>query len=162
MRELVVLSRQQINIINEPINSLISRLTEIEKAYKTNPLVRKVLIKLVPYGHDGAYEIYVEAMRYETDEEFDKRTGRAMNKAISDQLAKLNKMRKLADELGDTSLVKSLDRKINNTKKGIIPNKTLSTPPNSQTSTPSKVLLVGVDSTNHTTTSLPHHLPRFC
>jgi hypothetical protein len=127
MRELVVLSRQQINIINEPINSLISRLTEIEKAYKTNPLVRKVLIKLVPYGHDGAYEIYVEAMRYETDEEFDKRTGRAMNKAISDQLDKLNKMRKLADELGDTSLVKSLDRKINNTKKGIIPNKKLST-----------------------------------
>ena len=129
MRELVVLSRQQINIINEPINSLISRLTEIEKAYKTNPLVRKVLIKLVPYRHDGAYEIYVEAMRYETDEEFDKRTG-AMNKAISDQLDKLNKMRKLADELGDTSLVKSLDRKINNTKKGIIP---LSTS-NSQTS----------------------------
>ena len=127
MRELVVLSRQQINIINEPINSLISRLTEIEKDYKTNPLVRKVLIKVVPYGHDGAYEIYVEAMRYETDEEFDKRTGRAMNKAISDQLAKLNKMRKLADELGDTSLVKSLDRKINNTKKGIIPNKKLST-----------------------------------
>lgn len=128
MRELVALSRQQINIINEPINSLISRLTEIEKDYKTNPLVRKVLIKVVPYGHDGAYEIYVEAMRYETDEEFDKRTGRAMNKAISDQLAKLNKMRKLADELGDTSLVKSLDRKINNTKKGIIPNKKLSTP----------------------------------
>jgi hypothetical protein len=127
MRELVALSRQQINIINEPVNSLISRLTEIEKDYKTNPLVRKVLIKLVPYGHDGAYEIYVEAMRYETDEEFDKRTGRAMNKAISDQLAKLNKMRKLADELGDTSLVKSLDRKINNTKKGIIPNKKLST-----------------------------------
>ena len=127
MRELVVLSRQQINIINEPIDSLISRLTEIEKDYKTNPLVRKVLIKLVPYGHDGAYEIYVEAMRYETDEEFDKRAGRAMNKAISDQLAKLNKMRKLADELGDTSLVKSLDRKINNTKKGIIPNKKLNT-----------------------------------
>ena len=127
MRELVVLSRQQINIINEPIDSLINRLTEIEKDYKTNPLVRKVLIKLVPYGHDGAYEIYVEAMRYETDEEFDKRTGRATNKAISDQLAKLNKMRKLADELGDTSLVKSLDRKINNTKRGIIPNKKLST-----------------------------------
>jgi hypothetical protein len=56
MRELVVLSRQQINIINEPINSLISRLTEIEKAYKTNPLVRKVLIKLVPYGHNGNHE----------------------------------------------------------------------------------------------------------